>query len=272
MSDGQATTGELSQPSIVQWATTAWRDALAAFQQMPGVLGIAALASFVVHLLTLPVASYVGKSLGGDVASALVLLLDGFVMTPAAIAVHRFVLLGECATKYNLEPSEPRFRRFFFFVVVVQLVTAIPIALAYFAQNNIPGRLGAVVALIFVAIIIAGLVLMLRLLLLFPAIAVDAPGIAWTNALQDTKGHAWHMLFIIVLTAIPLVVLVMVVGGALYLVLSGLGAEVLGRVIASVVQAIQSILTAVLYAALASRMFAAFGDRLKASADRPVGA
>lgn len=39
MSDGQATTGELSQPSIVQWATTAWRDALAAFQQMPGVLG-----------------------------------------------------------------------------------------------------------------------------------------------------------------------------------------------------------------------------------------
>jgi len=46
MTDGQAATGELSQPSIVQWAMTAWRDALAAFQQMPGALGIAALASF----------------------------------------------------------------------------------------------------------------------------------------------------------------------------------------------------------------------------------
>src|SRR6266851_10049765 len=109
MSDGQATTGRLSQPSIVQWAITAWRDALAAFQQMPGVLGIAALASFAVNLVTLPVLLYQGKSLGGDVASTIVMLLDGFVVTPAAIAVHRFVLLGECATNYRLEPSEQRF-------------------------------------------------------------------------------------------------------------------------------------------------------------------
>jgi hypothetical protein len=180
------------------------------------------------------------------------------------------VLLGECATKYNLEPSEPRFRRFFFFVVVAQLITAVPLALAFLAHNNIPGSLGAALTLIFIAIGFVCLIPVLRLLLLFPAVAVDAPGATWTNALQDTKGHAWRMLLIVIVTGIPLVALVMFVSVALYYVLAGLGAEVLSRMVASVLQAIRSILTAVLYAALVSRMFAAFGDRLKATPDRPA--
>jgi hypothetical protein len=270
MTDGQATAG--GEPSVFQWAFTAWRDAFAAFRQMPGVLGIAALASFAVNLVTLPVLLHQGKSLGGDVAGTIVVLLDGFVVTPAAIAVHRFVLLGECATKYRLEPSEPRFRRFFFFVVVVQLITAIPLALAHLAHNNIPGSLGAALALLLVAVTFASLFLVLRLLLLFPAFAVDAPGAAWTNALQDTKGHAWRMLLIVIVTGIPLVALVMFVSAALHYILSGLGAEVLSRMVASVLQAIKSILTVVPYAALASRMFAAFADRLKAPADQPATA
>jgi len=272
MSYGPARTGELSQPSIFEWAATAWRDMLAAFEKMPGVLGIAALASFVVHLVTLPVMMYQYKSLGGDIAGTLVTLLDSFVMTPAAIAVHRFVLLGECAAKYNLEPSQPRFRRFFFFVASVQLIMSVPLMLAISSGHNIPGKPGAVLTLTLLLLGLAALILVLRLLLLFPAVAVDAPGVAWTNALQDTRGHTWRMLLIVILTAIPLVLGVMLVSGALYYVLTGLGAVVLSRMVASVVQAIQSILTAVLFAALASRMFAAFGDRLKAPADRPAAA
>jgi len=272
MSDSQAAADGVSEPSVGQWAATAWRDALAAFQQMPGVLGIAALASFVIHLVAFPLFMFESHSLGGNVASTLALLLDSFVMTPAAIAVHRFVLLGECATKYRLEPSEPRFRRFFFFVFMINLVTSVPVTLAILADTYIPGKLGNGVALLFVAMVVVGMILVLRSLLLFPAVAVDAPGVAWTNALQDTKGHTLHMLVIVFLTGIPLVIGLKLFSGALYYVLSSLGALTLSRFVAAMVQTIEALLTAVLYAGLASRMFAAFGDRLKAPPDQPAAA
>ncbi|MCZ7642386.1 MAG: hypothetical protein M5U33_06165 [Pseudorhodoplanes sp.] len=43
----------------------------------------------------------------------------------------------------------------------------------------------------------------LRVLILFPAIAVDAPGARWRNAYFDTKGHTWRVFGISVLTALP---------------------------------------------------------------------
>ena len=270
MTDGQATAGGLSQPSIIQWAVTAWRDALAAFQQMPGVLGIAAAASFVVNLVGLPFVANTNESFGGEVASAIVSLLDGFVLTPAAIAVHRFVLLGERATKYRLEPSEPHFQRFFSFVVLIVLLQEIPLALAMLAQKNMPGQSGGTLTVVFVllAIMLAGLVLAFRLLLLFPAIAVDAPGAAWSNALRDSRGHSWRMLFIFIATAIPLLAFFGLAYGLLVYVLVNLGAQVFGRMVFSVLLAFGFVMAAVLYAALLSRMFAAFGDRLKQPMDR----
>jgi hypothetical protein len=51
-----------------------------------------------------------------------------------------------------------------------------------------------------------------RRAILFPAIAVDAPGATWSNAGLDTKGSSWRVVFIFVLTALP----VSVIGVLLY--------------------------------------------------------
>jgi hypothetical protein len=45
---------------------------------------------------------------------------------------------------------------------------------------------------------------MQRLLVLFPAIAVDAQGATWQNAFSDTSGHHWFRLAVTILPFVPL--------------------------------------------------------------------
>jgi hypothetical protein len=61
--------------------------------------------------------------------------------------------------------------------------------------------------LLFVALAYMGL----RLAILFPAIAVDAPGATATNALADTKGHVLRIFLIFVLIYAPFVILSLVI-------------------------------------------------------------
>jgi hypothetical protein len=259
MPDGQATAVELSQPSVLRWAMTAWRDGFAAFRQMPGALGVAALAVLALNLVIGPLLRE-REGFGAEIFGIVDAIIEGFVLTPAAIAVHRFVLLSERATRYRLAPFDPRFRKFFFFVAVIELVAGIPLALA----KSVSGWAGTASEVAYWAFALAGLVLVLRMLLLFPAIAVDAPGAAWRKAYQDTKTHAWHMLFIAIVTGIPLIVLYLViVFGTEALV----GPSNAGEAIA---ETVRSVLTAAIFAALASRMFTAFADRLRAPAGRPA--
>ena len=108
---------------------TAWRDAFAAAHQMPVVLGIAMLAVLALNVLSIPIIPRkvnAPTGLGVEILSFMVGLVQGFLLTPVAIAVHRFVLFGEREASYRLEPANPRFRRFFFFTVAIQILIAIP--------------------------------------------------------------------------------------------------------------------------------------------------
>jgi hypothetical protein len=102
-----------SRPSIIQWAVTAWRDAFAAFRQMPTVLGVAFLvflALDVVRQLVFPrEPGPIGLGLG--ILAFILGLVYGLLLTPPAIAVHRFVLLGERTAQYRLDLSDSRFRK-----------------------------------------------------------------------------------------------------------------------------------------------------------------
>ena len=96
------------RPSITAWAVTAWRDAFAAASQMPVVLGVATLAVLALNVLSIPIIPRkIGEEtgFGVEVLSFAVGLAQGFLLTPAAIAVHRFVLFSERETSYRLEPS-----------------------------------------------------------------------------------------------------------------------------------------------------------------------
>lgn len=274
MTDGQVTARSLSESSIFRWAVKAWRDAFDAFWQMPTALGMASLAMLALQFLSVPfLPSNLAKSSGISVKVTLevFMIASVFVLTPAAIAVHRFVLLGERAASYRLDPVNPRFRRFFFFVVAFQLVVDVPslMTLGLISQAQDPSWYVQASVLGLWVLIFAGLFLMLRSLVLFPAIALDAPGMGWREAFRATRGHNWRILVIAVATGIPIAI-----AYVLRLSFPDRPDEIVARgvIISAILDTVWFMLTTVVYAALASRMFAALVDRPAGSAERPATA
>lgn len=246
------------KPSIIRWAVRAWQDTAAAIQQMPVALAVGAFVVVAVHVLAeafvLPKRTETG--LGRDLLVLVLDLIEAFLLVPVAIAVHRFILLGERAESYRLDPADPRFRRFFLFTVVIQMVFFIP-GLAISLAGTTSEWMQPVLVVLSLLLGVYAVAIMLRTLILFPAIAVEAAGAAWGNALQDTKGHAWRMFFMLVAAGVPII--------AVFVALAFLWPDdpPAGRAaIASAMDAVMITLITVLYAALASRMFAALGVRL----------
>jgi hypothetical protein len=238
---------------------TAWRDAFAAAHQMPVVLGIAMLAVLALSVLSIPIIPRkidAPTGLGVEILSFVVGLVQGFLLTPAAIAVHRFVLLGERETSYRLEPGNPRFRRFFFFTVVLQIFIAIPSALVAVLPIRSGSTASGVILVVFGLIAV---IMMLRTLILFPAIAADAPGADLSNAVRDSKGHSWRILFIVIAVAIPIIAVYMPM---FYWLWWPEGPSLGGTAVLVVVEAAEAVIGTAAYAAVASRLFMALADRL----------
>ena len=128
-------------------------------------------------------------------------VVHAFLLTPYFIAVHRFIILDEGTRGYELAPSQTRFQRFFGW--------SLALALMWFASTLIATSLvqstGARTALSFAFVVIAAIV-SIRLITLFPAIAVDDPDAGWRKAAVDTRGHAGHVFGVVVLSALPIIV------------------------------------------------------------------
>jgi len=109
----------------------------------------------------------------------------------------------------------------------------------------------ATIAFICVAVsLIVAIIVCLRLAILFPAIAIDAPGATASNALADTRGFAVDIFLIYLLAALPIV--------AIDFVLRGLN---LPMMIGTVVDGILDVIALVLLVVITSRVFQALGDR-----------
>src|SRR3954452_6929977 len=159
----------------------AWRPALFAFL----VLSLGSLAALIApRLLTYDPA--------GQAVMRLVILIGlCFLLTPFFLAVHRFVLLGEEPTRYDFELSSPRFQLFFGWLAVGVVLLSFPSTLAAFAEAKgpvyyfgpSPPDLDSTI--VTVTRIVASVILT-QLLVLFPAVAVDAPWACWQNAFSDS--------------------------------------------------------------------------------------
>ena len=247
------------RPAIIGSPIEGWRYAFAALSRMPGVLGVAMGIMLALNIVTLPLlpAPQAEPTLGMQVVSFLTSIASGFILTPVAIAMHRFVLLGEVAQRYSLNPSEPRFMRFFTFTVVYQLLVSVPGTLSLAGKSGT--GLGVALALVFFVLFIVAVIASLRLLILFPAIAVDARGADWRNAMTDTKGHTWRVFFIAILATLPSLIVLL----PLYFTLTWPdGPGLAGGIVLSATQAIVSVLTICALAAVASRLFASFANKL----------
>ena len=246
-----------TQLSILDSAMTAWRDALAARERMPNLFWTVLAALLILNLIGL------GAGALSWFAGAIYAIVQGFVLlpllvvTPLAIPVHRFILLGETNDNYAIDTQNPRFMRFFLISVALSAILTIPSLVS--------------IALVFLAPILSGIVsallgiiaaiISIRTVILFPSIAVDAPGADWRNSMADTKGHSWRVFFIFLVTFLPVAIAVVV----LAFIFEHIPA--IGWIFIVAIQSVADIFLIAAAAALASRLYAAFANQL----GRPAG-
>ena len=191
----------------------------------------------------------------GVVVSLAVGAVRGFLLTPFLIAVHRFVILDEITRGYVLDVHDPRF--FQFFVWSLALTVFAIGALILMALLALVAALSVTIGvLVEIAVIAFAMIVMLRLTILFPAIAVDAPGANAPNAFADTKGHVLAIFLIFFVAFLP--------PTGIYLAISVLFGTIgdPSSLIATIVTTALSALTLPLFVALASRIFQTLADRL----------
>jgi hypothetical protein len=182
--------------------------------------------------------------------------LTGVLFAPLAIVVHRFVLLGETTNRYPLDPFDARYVRFVGFAVLFKLALVLPNLLTSLQARVAPdSATTAVFGLVTAVVVVVVLIMTLRRLILFPAIAIDAPGATWDNARRDTKGISWRVFFIFFCTALPQ----LIVSGAITALVLDRGG---GLMLLSIIGPFVGIPTIAAFAAAASHIFQARADNL----------
>jgi hypothetical protein len=233
----------------------AWRLALFAFL----ILSVGSLAAAVgPKLLTYDPL--------GDAALRLAILVGlCFLLTPFFLAVHRFVLLGEEPKRYDFKPSSPRFQSFFGWLAVIAFLASCPAILASLAEakgyyiGRPPAGLDPWISR--TASTVAWLVFQ-QLLVLFPAVAVDAPGAGWQNAISDTRNRIWYAIAVTMLPFIP-VGLLGIASVALLKAWMTPG-SLTGMVAGLLSLGTLFLITSTLIAVIASRLYQVIGERLNA--------
>ena len=169
--------------SVCRTAFASWRDGPAALRNMSMMAAII----FVVMALDTAVNEALRQAAVPEtmvpsqlVRVALSIFLLSFILTPAAIAINRYVQRGEIARRYVPDISSPRFRIFFGYSSLINLLVLSPLTIG--EESTDIYIVGALAVFALVAIIVLA-----ATWILFPAIAVDAPGANLGNAVRDTR-------------------------------------------------------------------------------------
>jgi hypothetical protein len=241
-----------SLPSIPQAVGLAYRDLAAVIRDLASLVAIA----FVVMVATEVWTALIASTLPMETNAPLLIgfasgLVSTFLLTPYFIAIHRFIILGE-AGSYALTARELRFQLYFTCWAAFSAATAAPL----FLMRVLPtGLLLSLTVIWFIVVMVVGL----RLLILFPAIAVDAPGATVTNALSDTKGMTWRIFIISLLGVLP----IMLVGALIHRAGGVAGDQsAFVMVLRLAAAAVASMLQVTLIVVIASRLYQWLGDRL----------
>ena len=110
-------------------------------------------------------------------------------------------------------------------------------------------------------ILVAIIIVTLRLTIIFPAVAVDAPGATWGNVMADTKGYAWRIFLFGLVASLPLIVPALVLGA-----LIGFGTTTGSWIVSAlsiVFTAVLSVVGLTLFIVVASRLYLWIGNRTK---------
>jgi len=192
---------------VLAWR--AWRSAGAAFRANPLLLLLPVLIlfgfSFGSVLLSVPYFMLLGGEAGLLVLSLATILVRCATLACVAIAVHRFVLQNETPSPAALTPG--RWFRFAAALLAFELASKLLLALGR-SPLAMAAESAGLILLFFAGI---------RLLLMFPAIALDEDAPA-RQGWQRSAGRFWFFLASVVLTELPVIVVIMLGG---FVVLSG---------------------------------------------------
>jgi hypothetical protein len=269
-----------TQPSAFKIALVGWRAALRAITEMMSVAGPAFLFTLMAEAALQLFRSH---SLAIEFAILpLYWVAQSLVLTPLAIAVHRYVLLEEVTKHYALDRSDQRFQRYFGFAVALQalwLSLWIWWIIAHFVfgapmpGEPVPPGAGENLGWILVVGLAAPLVtcfvivrVTLSIAILFPAVAIDAPGAGWRNARDDSEEHIFHMFCAFALGFVPTLLFDAI--DDFILTPQQAGSHPAFQAIAIVLMAAKSVLIVSAFAAIASTFYVAYGRRL--NGDAPV--
>lgn len=250
-----------NKPPVFHSAWSAYSDTARAIATMPSVTSMAIVIGVVYGLLDYAVGNLVGtdldKSYEPVLASSVIGVVWNFFLTPFFIAIHRFIVLGETTTQYVLQPRDPRFLRFFGWSLFLSLLLLIPGLLVPLSGKDASGFMVAVIT----ALMVGFLFVVVRSILLFPAIAVDAPGATWSNAFSDTRGYFWRITGILLVAMAPAIVIALVFSGTAEPSADDGSAE--PSLLFSIGSSAISTILAALAVVIASRLYEAIGDRVK---------
>jgi len=110
-------------------------------------------------------------------------------------------------------------------------------------------------------VLIAIIIVTLRLTIIFPAVAVDAPGATWRNVMADTKGYVWRIFLFGLVACLPLIVPALVLGA-----LVGTGTRTGSWIVNALTitfAAVLGVVALTLFIVFASRLYLWIGNRTK---------
>ena len=208
------------------------------------VIGQAALEFFLLNRL-IPAESLFGR----DIAH----IARFFLLTPFFLAVHRYIILGEVTRRYAIEPQSERFQMFFGWTVVVFVAACLVEGVVRIFGPRNPAN--------YVIVPVAGIAICAiatRMTILFPAIAVDAPGATWRHAVRATRGHGWYIFFLLPFACLPTVIAIAATTALAVRVFGRTAGVLLGLLLLSAGVVVLLAITV----AIASRLYQALRDRM----------
>jgi hypothetical protein len=185
---------------ILQTIARALIDVVRAIRAMPLVavcaLAVQALAALGAFLAIDLILQNSGRSVSewlGSPAWLVAGVLDGglriILLAPFAIAIHRFVIRGEAARRYPLQPLRPSYQRYVGTAFVLVTAFRTPDLIALLLPPKLPFVVDlwifAMTALLMVVLAVA----LLQRITLFAAIAVHAPRATWRDTEPAGAGN-----------------------------------------------------------------------------------
>lgn len=219
------------------------------------------LCGFLIIVAIATVAAFEPPSLSEQILSGSILdvvedAVWALLLTPVVIAVHRFVIQDVNTSGYRLPLGDPVYRLFFVWMFALKVVAELPFTLLGVMQLMAWPLLASTAG--FVVALVAAIALALRLIILLPAIAVQAPAAAIAPALADSRGQVLPILAVFMLALVPWFIPATAVALAL-----GRGAEVVGSPRAMIDLLTTGILqtaTLTLSATIAAHLFRSLGN------------